>query len=141
MVHPPFLSRQTLVLRKVNHNAVLEEVLRPPPESDQVYCCFLVDLDVPRLPQDLLHSVYDPPLTLELRCSTSSTWAVEDTLSSQGGPWQQPVMGDRRNNKAPDPSGHGALPEQTPSIQNVGKKRNQPHLSDPNYPVCHGANL
>ena len=66
VVHPPLCSSQVLIFMYLHKNAVLEEVLYPPPESDQVHCCFLVDLDVPRLPQDLLHGVNDPPLTLEL---------------------------------------------------------------------------
>ena len=64
----------------------------PPPESDQVHCCFLVDLDVPRLPQDLLD---DPPLTLEFDRLASPRWTVEGALSRQGGSRQVPAQGDR----------------------------------------------
>ena len=34
---PPFLSRQSPVLIKVHHSAVLEEILDSPPERDQVH--------------------------------------------------------------------------------------------------------
>ncbi|KAJ8409883.1 hypothetical protein AAFF_G00209240, partial [Aldrovandia affinis] len=36
----------------------------------------------------------------------------QDPLSHQGGSQQGPAQGDRGHNKAPDPSGHGPLPEQ-----------------------------
>ena len=112
VVHPTLCSSQVLVFTYFHEDAVLEEVLYPPPESDQVHCCFLVDLDVPRLPQDLLHGVDDPPLTLELDGLASPRWTVEGALSRQGGSRQESAQGDRGTNKAPDPPSHGALPKQ-----------------------------
>ncbi|KAJ8289288.1 hypothetical protein COCON_G00019470, partial [Conger conger] len=46
--------------------------------------CLLVDLDVPRLPQDLFHDVDDPPLMLELIGLASPRWTVEEALSRHG---------------------------------------------------------
>ncbi|KAJ8271147.1 hypothetical protein GJAV_G00123290 [Gymnothorax javanicus] len=62
-------------------------------------------------PTDLFDGTYDPPLTLTFNGIAPLRRTQEDSLSRQGGHRQQPAKGGRGNNKAPDPTGHGALPE------------------------------